>query len=146
MKILSKLCLFSLAIVALSCAKETPQEVKKFKTLMGETIEIHDEVMPKMSSLNQNIQKLDTLKSIDSLKQQQAIKDLKSAHDQMMSWMKDFSNTFTRAEINQGLQTENLDSIKLKLNELKNLNSEATKMKKAILNSLEEAQMLVQNK
>ncbi|QSS97968.1 hypothetical protein [Psychroflexus sp. ALD_RP9] len=145
MKILSKLGLFSLAIIALSCSKETPQEVEEFKTLMGETIEIHDEVMPKMSSLNQNIQKLDTLKSIDSLKQQQAIKDLKSAHDQMMSWMKDFSNTFSRAEINQGLQTENLDSIKLKLNDLKNLNKEASEMKKAILNSLEDAQMLLKN-
>lgn len=142
MNILPKTLLFLVVILLFSCAKETPKEAQEFNTLMKQTIDIHDEVMPKMSQINQQIMLLDSLKMTDSIAKKDAINQLKKSHDAMMVWMKDLSNTFTRAEINQGLQTKNSDSIQLKLEKLKSLHQDANVMKSEILSSLETAKKM----
>lgn len=142
MKLFKTISVISITVLLLGCTQEQPAEAKEFKSLMAETIKVHDDVMPKMGDLTRSIKRLDTLKVEDSLQRTQTIKDLKNAHDEMMSWMKDLSNEFSRAEINEGLQTENLDSIKLKLNNLKTLNERANQMKTSIITSLEKAKAI----
>ncbi len=142
MKLFKTISVISITVLLLGCAQEQPSEAKEFKSLMAKTIKVHDDVMPKMGDLTRSIKRLDTLKVEDSLQRTQTIKDLKNAHDEMMSWMKDLSNEFSRAEINEGLQTENLDSIKMKLNSLKTLNERANQMKTSIITSLEKAKAI----
>jgi hypothetical protein len=72
-----------------------------------------------------------------------AIASLKDAHDLMMSWMKNFSDSFSRTEINQGLETTDKDSIKAKLTQLDAQYNSAEEMKKAIVEAIENAQLIL---
>jgi glutamyl-tRNA reductase len=116
-----------------------------FDEKMEKTIAIHDSVMPKMSNINDMISKLEQKKDSlsESKKVQAAKEDLKQAHDQMMNWMKNLSNTFTAEQINQGIQTREADSLKKALKDLDELKKEAENMQKAINSSIKQAEDLL---
>jgi 3-deoxy-D-manno-octulosonic-acid transferase len=61
----------------------------------------------------------------------------------MMSWMKNFSSSFSRTEINTGLQAKDKDSIKAKVELLEMQYNSAEEMKAAINSSLENAQKVL---
>jgi len=136
---------FLSVILVSSCQDKAPKEVKMFDEKMEKTIAIHDSVMPKMSNINDMISKLEQKKDSlsESKKVQAAKEDLKQAHDQMMNWMKNLSNTFTAEQINQGIQTREADSLKKALKDLDELKKEAENMQKAINSSIKQAEDLL---
>ena len=72
-----------------------------------------------------------------------AINDLEESHELMMSWMQNFSNSFSRTEINQGLSTMDKDSIKAKQKMLTAQYKSAEEMQKAIADAIENAQLIL---
>lgn len=144
MKILKTLTLFCIAIIAVSCNENQKSKAEsQFKKEINKAIEVHDNVMPKMGEINQKIRSLDTLAGVDSLTIKKSKKRLQDAHDEMMTWMRDFSNAFSTKEIKEGLQTEKADSIKIKTNTAKNYRESALKMKESVNSSIEEAKKLL---
>jgi len=148
MKTTLKLAIITFVIASFSCSEKQSEQSKAFDAQMKETIQIHDDVMPKMSNINSMISKLEakkeTIENIeDTENYNEAIADLKVAHDLMMSWMKRFSNSFSRTEINQGLTTKNEDSIAAKLEQLDLQYQSAEEMKAAINRALENAKTLL---
>lgn len=153
MKSLVKIVSLVFLIVASSC-KEESEEAKAFDAQMKETIQIHDDVMPKMSSINNLITKLEAkqqeLEQAEEVDTEQvemyqgAINNLKDAHDLMMSWMKNFSDSFSRTEINQGLTTTDADSIKSKLETLEVQYKSAKAMKEGINEAIGNAKILLE--
>lgn len=153
MKSIVKVVSLVVLILVSSCKEEAPDEVKAFDAQMKETIKIHDEVMPKMSSINSMISKLEAekeeLQQADEVNSEEvdlydmAIANLKEAHDLMMSWMKSFSNTFSRTEINEGLATTDKDSIEVKLKHLELQYTSAEEMREAVNQAIENAQVLL---
>ena len=137
--------LFVSIIFISSCQEETPKEVKTFDDKMEKTIAIHDSVMPKMGEMNSLMKKLEQKKdSLSDTKKVQAAKEgLEQAHDQMMAWMKDLSNTFTAEQINQGIQTREMDSLKKAIKDLDKLKKEAESMQNAINSSIKQAEELL---
>lgn len=136
--------LISIILIS-SCQEETPKEVKTFDDKMEKTIAIHDSVMPKMGEMNSLMKKLEQKKdSLSDTKEVQTAKeDLEQAHDQMMAWMKELSNTFTTEQINQGIQTREVDSLKKAIKDLDKLKKEAENMQNAINSSIKQAEELL---
>lgn len=153
MNILTKILGIAILAVIFSCQQKQSEESKAFDSQMKETIQIHDDVMPKMSEINSLITKLkaqkeeieaaDEVDSDEVEMHENAIKSLEEAHDLMMSWMKNFSNSFSRTEINTGLTTTDKDSIKAKQSQLDNQYQSAREMQKAITDALENAQKIL---
>ena len=137
--------LLAILFVFSSCQKETPKEAKAFDKKMEETIRIHDKVMPKMSEITKLIKQLekknDSLQSSKKLKR--AKENLQKGHDQMMTWMKDLSDTFTAEQINKGIQIKDKDSLQKALKKLEELRSEADDMQKLINSSIEDAEQIL---
>lgn len=85
----------------------------QYNALFTEVIDLHDELMPKMSELT-NLE--EQLASQDSLGQadQQILENLKKADTRMMDWMHDFTDTYvkdrtpvakmTAQELEQGIE------------------------------------------
>ena len=128
-----------------SCQEETPKEAKEFDKKMDETIQIHDDVMPKMSEITSLIKQLEknkdslaTSKNIDETKEK-----LQKGHDKMMTWMKDLSDSFTAQQINQGIQVKDKDSLQKALKKLEALKAEADDMQKLINSSIEDAEQIL---
>ena len=154
MKFILKSIFISMVFISLSCQqKEDSTEVKAFDIQMKQTIEIHDDVMPQMSNINGLITELENKKQeLESLggvnimlvgEHDEAIVDLQKAHDTMMAWMKSFSSSFSRTEINTGLQAKDKDSIKAKVELLEMQYKSAEDMKAAINSSVENAQKIL---
>ena len=147
--------LLGLLVIALltSCQQEPSEESKTFDKRMKETIRIHDDVMPQMSKINSLITELEAQKNelqqaeeVDTEKVElhnDAIANLKDAHDLMMSWMKNFSDSFSRTEINSGLETTDKDSINAKLKLLDTQYASAEAMQKSITDAIENAQVIL---
>jgi glutamyl-tRNA reductase len=91
-----------------------------------------------MKKLEQKKDSLSETKEVQAAKQ-----DLEQSHDQMMTWMKDLSNTFTAEQINQGIKTRDVDSLKKALKELDKLKNEAESMQRNINSSIEQAEELL---
>lgn len=155
MRNIFKISLLSLLIGFSACqSTDNKEESEAFDKQMKETVQIHDDVMPKMGEINSMIKKLEakrgevksesedvkeeTLRTYD-----EAIANLKKSHELMMSWMKNFSDSFSRTEINDGLQAKDKDSIKAKMKLLNTQYESAEEMKKAITDALENAQKLL---
>jgi len=127
-----------------ACNTEADKLSDEFNTKMDMAIEVHDEVMPKMSEIGYLINELE--KEIDSLnrdKYEAAMEDLQLGHDRMMSWMKTFGDNFSSEEIQKGLQTKNMDSIKQKLKLIEMNYSAAEEMKTLINSAIENAENLL---
>ena len=134
-----------LLFLIVSCKDEAPKEAKEFDKKMDETIQIHDEVMPKMSEITSLIKQLEkkkdslaTSKNVDETKEK-----LQKGHDKMMTWMKDLSDSFTAQQINQGIQIKDQDSLQKALKKLEELRSEADDMQKLINSSIEDAEQIL---
>lgn len=141
---LSPLFLTLLVCVIISCEDSKPKEVKQFNEKMDQTIAIHDEVMPEMTKINRLIGKLEAkmdTTNIDTYKP--AVESLKIGHDKMMNWMKDFGDEFSKTEINQGIQSTNLDSLKSRLNALDVSYKQAEDMRNHIQEAIKNAELLL---
>lgn len=85
----------------------------QYNALFTEVIDLHDELMPKMSELT-NLE--EQLEANDSLSQadQEILENLKKADSRMMDWMHDFTDTYvkdrtpvakmTAQELEQGIE------------------------------------------
>lgn len=141
---ITKLILVGLICISASCGDSQPKEADEFDQKMTKTIAIHDEVMPQMSKINLLINQLETkMDSTNVEKYQPAIKNLKAGHDKMMSWMRSFSDEFSKAEINQGIQLKDADSLKQRLKRLESSYNDAEEMKSHIQEAIKEAEALV---
>ena len=118
-----------IAIIGLlftSCKEEKKAPEKR--TQMQEVMAVHDEVMPKMSTIGTLIStlkpKIDT--TATGMQYEAAVKDLQNANTAMMDWMHGFGNSFDSDEILDGkkLTPEKqalLDIEEEKVNEVANL-------------------------
>ncbi|WP_019036965.1 hypothetical protein [Psychroflexus tropicus] len=153
MKTTIKLLSLVFVIFSISCQQGKTEEAKAFDKQMEETIKIHDDVMPRMSKINTLITELETQKEelqkaeevdVEKLElHNNAIANLKQAHDLMMSWMKNFSDSFSRTEINRGLETQDKDSIMAKMRLLDAQYKSAEEMQKSIAEAIENAQIIL---
>lgn len=153
MKTIIKTVCIAIAVISFSCKEKQSEESVAFDAQMKETVKIHDDVMPKMTEINSLISRLEKEKEELEMaeepnaeeieKHEMAIKDLKESHELMMSWMKNFSNSFSRTEINSGLATKDKDSIKAKREMLTAQYKSAEEMQKAITDALENAQLVL---
>lgn len=105
---------------------------------MEAVVAVHDELMPKMTTISRLQEQLSESlpDSIRSEQQQAVIDELEAANDAMMDWMQDFGTAFDFEEINKGkpLTAAKQDSLKnyvLSVADLK------TQMLKAIENGQE---------
>ncbi len=93
------------SLVIFSC-KEEPKSNQSAESAskMEEVMAIHDEVMPKMSTIGKLVGELKPM--VDSTEQgleyQRAMTDLQDAHKSMMDWMKGFGERFDSDEILNG--------------------------------------------
>lgn len=152
MKTFFKILSIAVLVSVSSCQEEKSEEAKAFETQMKETIKIHDEVMPKLSTINSMISRLESEKEKVAEAEanaeeielyNKAIADLEKSHELMMSWMKNFSYSFSRTEINQGLATTDKDSVKAKLENLHTQYKSAEEMRDFTNASVENAQALL---
>lgn len=89
-------------LLSFSCKQE--KKAAEEQTQMKEVMAIHDEVMPKMSTIGKLVGELKP--KVDSTEMGQkyevAMKDLQDANTSMMDWMKDFGDRFNYEEIING--------------------------------------------
>ena len=109
---------------------------------MQEVMAIHDEVMPQMSTLAKLVGELKSKadSTEQGLKYASSMEDLQDSHKAMMDWMQGFGSRFTSDEI--------LNGAPLSEEKQKWLDEEEEKviaLKKQILQSIEEAQDLLQH-
>lgn len=128
----------------ISCGDSKPKEVEQFNQKMDQTIAIHDEVMPEMTKINQLIGKLEAKMDSNNIeKYKPAIKDLKTGHDKMMTWMREFGDEFSKTEINQGIQLKDMDSLKSRLKALDISYKQAEDMRNHIQEAISNAELLL---
>lgn len=115
--------LTTLLLLTTSCQE---QKANKSEEQMKQVMALHDEVMPKMSTISTLVAELKPL--ADSLgtesEYHSAMTDLQEAHHSMMDWMKGFGERFTPDEIMNGAplseeKTKWLDEEETKMEEVK---------------------------
>lgn len=83
---------------------------------MESVVAVHDELMPKMTTISRLQEQLSESlpDSIRSEQQQAVIDELEAANNAMMNWMQDFGTAFDFEEINKGkpLTAAKQDSLK----------------------------------
>ena len=96
------LLICTVLLLSFSCKQE--RKASEEQTQMKEVMAIHDEVMPKMSTIGKLVGELKP--KVDSTEMGQkyevAMKDLQDANTAMMDWMKDFGDRFNHEEILNG--------------------------------------------
>jgi len=102
MKKFQAILICSVLFFSFSCKEEkkSTEESSQMKKVMA----IHDEVMPKMSTIGKLVGEIKP--KVDSTEMGQnyevAMKDLQEANRAMMDWMKDFGDRFDHEEILEG--------------------------------------------
>ncbi|MGI9547994.1 MAG: hypothetical protein ACR2MM_12190 [Flavobacteriaceae bacterium] len=94
-----------LSLFILSCKeKKKSGEVDSTTSKMEEVMAIHDEVMPKMSTIGKLVAdlkpKVDT--TATGIEYKKAMNELQDAHKSMMDWMQGFGKRFDSDEILNG--------------------------------------------
>lgn len=124
--IMKKHILLSVSLITLLFFSCKDNEKNEASTQMQQVMSVHDEVMPKMSTISKLISQVDAkIQAGDSAETYiKASQDLKEAHKAMFDWMKGFSDRFDREEIMEGkaLSTEKqkfLDEEEAKVNALR---------------------------
>lgn len=101
------LVLGAIILTVVACKnKEAETDTPAGPTQMEEVVAMHDELMPKMSTIGELISKLEAdldTTEVDSIKIK-VIADLKHANHSMMVWMKDFGGSFETDEIMNGAE------------------------------------------
>ncbi|WP_306012487.1 MULTISPECIES: hypothetical protein [unclassified Allomuricauda] len=89
-------------LVSTSCKEE--KKAPEGPTQMEKVMAIHDEVMPKMSTIGKLVGELRPKVDSTEVGQQyeEAMKDLQDANTAMMDWMKEFGDRFNHDEIMNG--------------------------------------------
>lgn len=87
------------ACTLFSC-NEDPKNTQQYAQ-MERILNLHDEVMPEMSTISRLISALESATQADSTQVVlgESVEELKEANQAMMQWMMDFSEAFTTAEI-----------------------------------------------
>lgn len=126
----------TLSMIAFSCKEEKSENTTQMKKVMA----IHDEVMPKMSTIGSMVGELSSKEDSTAmgLKYLDARSDLQAAHKSMMNWMKGFGDRFDSDEILNGKElTEQkkkwLDEEEEKVNALKDQINESIKKAQKLL-------------
>lgn len=101
MKRLLTLLLTISLLTAYSCKEEKKAEGP---TQMEQVMAVHDEVMPKMSTISSLVGKLKPIADTTAADSEyhKAMTDLQDAHKSMMDWMKGFGERFDSDEILKG--------------------------------------------
>ena len=93
-----------LSILFLACREEKKTNENETNSKMELVMEIHDEVMPEMSTIGKLVGELKPM--ADSTEQgreyRDAMEDLQAAHKAMMDWMRGFGDRFDSEEILHG--------------------------------------------
>ncbi len=102
--IMKKLLILSVSLFSVLFFSCKDNEKSQTQTQMQQVMAVHDEVMPKMSSISKLISQLDAkIQAGDSTETYiKASQDLKDANKAMFDWMKGFSDRFDREEIMNG--------------------------------------------
>jgi len=125
-------------LTLVSCKTERSKKDVKF-TQMENVIAIHDEVMPKMSTINTLVSKLKIVPdSLQNETHRSAISELETSHNSMMDWMKVFSTRFNSDEVLRGKELSEekqqwLDEEEVKVNVLKKQINESIKRAELLL-------------
>lgn len=87
------------AFTLISC-NEDPKNTQQHAQ-MERILNLHDEVMPEMSTISRLISALESATQADSTQVVlgESVEELKEANQAMMQWMMDFSEAFTTEEI-----------------------------------------------
>lgn len=78
-----------------STTEETTQEVNRVETLKKEIMEVHDKTMKEMGTLKKLDKSLFEAMQAGTIEEdaaQNAINDVRAAHEDMMNWMRNFEN------------------------------------------------------
>ncbi len=143
MNIMKTLTLFFLVIgtMAISCKEEKKAETSsKENGQMSEVMAIHDEVMPKMGKIGQLVGQLKPMADTTAQGKQyeKAMKDLQTANESMMKWMRDFGDQFDSDEIMNGKELTEQKKLMLNVEE-ENIKA----VKKLIESSIQNAEALI---
>ena len=143
MNIMKTLTLFFLVIgtMAISCKEEKKAETSsKENGQMSKVMAIHDEVMPKMGKIGQLVGQLKPMADTTAQGKQyeKAMKDLQTANESMMKWMRDFGDQFDSDEIMNGKELTEQKKLMLNVEE-ENIKA----VKKLIESSIQNAEALI---
>ena len=125
------------ALTLLSC-NEDPKNTQQYAQ-MEQILNLHDEVMPEMSTISRLISALQSGTQADSTRVVlgESVEELKDANQAMMQWMIDFSEAFTTEEImGKDLIPQEKQSL------LTQYEASATALKQKILGAIERADAL----
>lgn len=124
MKTVASLLIYTFILINFSCKQE--KKASDEPTQMDKVMAVHDEVMPKMSTLGKLVGELKSKVDTTETGQQYeaAMIDLQAANKSMMDWMMGFGDRFDSDEILDGKElTEEkqkwLDEEEVKVNALK---------------------------
>ncbi len=106
MRKIFSILLCSVLFLSFSCKQKQEDKATNTESAaqMDKVMAIHDEVMPKMSTIGKLVGELKP--KVDSTEMgrqyEVAMKDLQDANTAMMDWMKDFGDRFNHEEILEG--------------------------------------------
>ena len=130
--------LLLLSACTLFSCNEDPKNTQQYAQ-MERILNLHDEVMPEMSTISRLISALESATQADStqLVLGESVEELKEANQAMMQWMMDFSEAFTTAEI---MGKELIPQEKQSL--LTQYEASATALKQKMLGAIKRADVL----
>lgn len=127
-------------LLLVSCNDELKEQEAAFETLKQQSMEAHDVIMPKMGDLmelsNQLSAKMDTTNT-DVIMSKKG--ELQKAHDDMMVWMRDYSEKFP---YDYQLPTD-VAAVKEQMNLLQEEHDEIEELKVRTLRVIDEATAMV---
>ena len=93
-----------LAVLFTACKEEKKGEQASDNSKMEQVMAIHDEVMPRMSTIGKLVSELKPKADSTEMgrKYDAAMKDLQASHKAMMDWMQGFGERFDSDEILNG--------------------------------------------
>ncbi|MBT8281033.1 MAG: hypothetical protein KJO16_05605 [Muriicola sp.] len=138
MSIRTTIALLSLLLISISCKTEPKKAETSSK--MEEVMAVHDEVMPKMSTISKLVAQLKPMADTTETGKDYmiAMKDLQAAHKSMMDWMQGFGARFDSDEILNGKEL-NAEKKQWLLEEEEKVNQ----LKEDINNSIAKAEELL---
>jgi isochorismate hydrolase len=130
--------LLLLSACTLFSCNEDPKNTQQYAQ-MERILNLHDEVMPEMSTISRLISALESATQADSTQVVlgESVEELKEANQAMMQWMMDFSEAFTTAEI---MGKELIPQEKQSL--LTQYEASATALKQKMLGAIKRADVL----
>ncbi|PQJ31577.1 hypothetical protein BST92_06390 [Nonlabens arenilitoris] len=129
-----------LLVLLASCSDELKEQKIAFDNLKQQSMEAHDVIMPKMGDLmdlsNQLSQKMDSTNT-DLIMSKNS--ELQKAHDDMMTWMRDYSEKFP---YDYKLPND-INAVNEQLDVLKEEHEEIEELKVRTLKVIDEAQAML---